>query len=196
MSFTDIDEGIWRFVGLAQYQRLIGDQWFWNSLGTTILFTIASTLLHLGIGMFFALLLNERWFSTTLRNIMRGVLILPGLFNGGGGPDVGAAVPSVWPLQLCEPGCAGTLRAHRVPGDTGLALASIIVVNTWKSYPFYMISILEDCRASQLNCTTLPKSTARQLGSVSVMSPCLNSGLCWSPCPPSTSSPPSATWIW
>lgn len=143
MSFQDVDEGIWRFVGLAQYQRLIADQWFWNSLGTTLIFTILSTALHLGIGMFFALLLNERWFSTTLRNVMRGALILPWVFST-------AAAALMWALLFHPFGLfnyvnlavLGRSEPIAFLGTPGLALVSIILVNTWKSYPFYMISIL------------------------------------------------------
>jgi multiple sugar transport system permease protein len=143
MSFQDVDEGIWRYVGLEQYARLIADQWFWNSLGTTVLFTIASTILHLAIGMFFALLLNERWFSVTLRNVMRGALILPWVFST-------AAAALMWALlyhpfglfNFLNLAVLGRSQPIEFLGTPGLALFSIIVVNTWKSYPFYMISIL------------------------------------------------------
>jgi multiple sugar transport system permease protein len=143
MSFQDVDEGVWHFVGLEQYARLIADQWFWNSLGTTVLFTTASTILHLAIGMFFALLLNERWFSTTLRNVMRGALILPWVFST-------AAAALMWALlyhpfglfNFLNLAVLGRSQPIEFLGTPGLALFSIIVVNTWKSYPFYMISIL------------------------------------------------------
>ena len=46
-----------------------------------LFFTVASVILHIFIGMVLAILLNETWFSTTLRNIMRGLLILPWVFS-------------------------------------------------------------------------------------------------------------------
>lgn len=72
MSFTDVVMGKWYFVGLRQYIDVLQDPWFWNSVTGTIKFTMASTILHLCIGLLFALLLNETWFNTTLRNFMRG----------------------------------------------------------------------------------------------------------------------------
>ena len=81
MSTTDVQAGEKLFVGLQHYLELIQDQWFWNSLVNIVIFTASSVILHLLIGLGFALLLNENWFSNTLRNFMRGVLILPWVFS-------------------------------------------------------------------------------------------------------------------
>ena len=81
MSMTDVDAGVLQFVGLQHYLELLQDQWFWNSLRNVVLFTAASVILHIAIGMGLALLLNETWFNTTVRNFMRGLLILPWVFS-------------------------------------------------------------------------------------------------------------------
>ncbi len=143
ISFTDVDAGRWHFVGFNHYIALLKDRWFWNSLRAITIFTIGSTILHLFIGLIFAVLLNEHWFSNVLRNITRGLLILPWLFST-------AASALMWSL-LFHPfgllnflaqdifGLAKPLVFFETPS---IAMSSLIIVNTWKSYPFYMITIL------------------------------------------------------
>jgi multiple sugar transport system permease protein len=143
MSFTDVVMGEWQFVGFQQYREVVQDPWFWNSVKGTLQFTLASTILHLSIGLVFALLLNETWFNTTLRNCMRGLLILPWVFST-------AAAGLMWSL-LYHPfgllnyllvGVLGYPAPIQFLATPGLAMISVILVNTWKSYPFYMIAIL------------------------------------------------------
>jgi multiple sugar transport system permease protein len=119
------------------------DPWFWNSLKNISVFTATSVILHLLVGLVFALLLNERWFSIPLRNFMRGVLILPWVFST-------AASGLMWSL-LYHPfgllnyfvvGILGQPKPIEFLSTPAMAMASIIAVNTWKSYPFYMIIIL------------------------------------------------------
>jgi multiple sugar transport system permease protein len=98
--------------------------------------------------MAFALLLHGVWFSRTLRNITRGAMILPWVFST-------AAAGLMWSL-LYHPfgllnylavGVLGRSQPIEFLGDPGLALASVIAVNVWKSYPFYMVAILGELQA-------------------------------------------------
>jgi multiple sugar transport system permease protein len=148
MSLRDVSAGRWYFVGIAHYQQVLWDPVFWNAFWNTTVFTVASTLVHLSLGMIFALLLNAVWFSGTLRNITRGALILPWVFST-------AAAGLMWSL-LYHPfgllnylavGVLGRDRPFEFLGDPGLALASVIAVNVWKSYPFYMVAILGELQA-------------------------------------------------
>jgi multiple sugar transport system permease protein len=100
-------------------------------------------VLHLALGLGLALLLNVTWFSRGLRNLVRGALILPWLFST-------AASALMWAL-LYHPfglfnylwvGVLGQPAAIQFLGNPATALLAIIAVNTWKSYPFYMVSIL------------------------------------------------------
>jgi multiple sugar transport system permease protein len=143
MSFQDVAEGHWRFAGGRQYARALGDGLVWNSVRNTAIFTVASTALHLAVGLALALALNQTWFSRTLRNFVRGALILPWLFST-------AASALMWAL-LYHPfglfnylwvGVLGRPAVIQFLGDPTTALAAIIAVNTWKSYPFYMVSLL------------------------------------------------------
>lgn len=148
MSLMDVAAGRWYFVGIAHYEQVLRDPVFWNAFWNTTLFTVASTVVHLTLGMIFALLLHAVWFNGTLRDITRGALILPWVFST-------AAAGLMWSL-LYHPfgllnylavGVLGRNRPLEFLGDPGLALASVIAVNVWKSYPFYMVAILGELQA-------------------------------------------------
>jgi multiple sugar transport system permease protein len=143
MSVQDVADGQWRFAGGLQYARALRDGMVWNSLRNTAIFTVASTVLHLALGLGLALALNQPWFSRRLRNFVRGLLILPWLFST-------AASALMWAL-LYHPfglfnylwvGLLGRPAVIQFLGDPSTALASVVAVNTWKSYPFYMVSLL------------------------------------------------------
>lgn len=143
LSVRNVRQGNWYFVGLQHYTALLQDPWFWNSLKVTIIFAVANMVLHLLIGMIFALLLNEDWFSLTLRNIMRGILILAWIFST-------AAAALMWSLLYHPFGLLNyittSLFNRTTPleylGDPNLALWSVVAVSAWKWYPFYMLIIL------------------------------------------------------
>jgi len=148
MSLVDVEAGVPKFVGIRHYTDLVQDPWFWNSLRNVLVFTISSVILHISIGMGLALLLNEEWFNTTLRNFMRGLLILPWVFST-------ASSGLMWtllyhPFGLLNYMWVGLLNQEapiEFLAKPGLAMASVVAVNTWKSYPFYMIIILGGLQA-------------------------------------------------
>ena len=152
MSVRDVSAGHWYFVGLAHYQQAVRDPVFWNAFRNTAIFTLASTAAHLGLGLAFALLLHEVWFSIALRNVTRGILILPWVFST-------AAAGLMWSL-LYHPfglfnylavGVLGRPQPLAFLGDPGMALAAVTAVNVWKSYPFYMVAILGELQAIPLD---------------------------------------------
>jgi multiple sugar transport system permease protein len=133
----------WKFVGLQHYANMLKDPWFWNSLKLISIVAVTLTVLHISIGMVLALLLNEHWFSTTLRNTMRGILIFCWLFST-------AAAALMWSLLYHPFGLlnyfATILFNLSSPiaflGNAKIALWSVIAVSAWLYYPYYMIMIL------------------------------------------------------
>jgi multiple sugar transport system permease protein len=131
------------FVGLQNYARLIEDRIFWESLKNTLYYTIGSTVLHLLVGGFFALLLNEKWAASPIRNLFRGLLILPWLFSM-------AASALMWALLYSPLGALNHILLSTglvsTPvdflGDRNVVMWSLITINVWKSFPFYMVMIL------------------------------------------------------
>lgn len=135
--------GTGTFVGLAHYRRLIGDGVFWLSMRNTLVYTLGSVFFHMLVGGFMALLLNESFAPARVRNLARGLMILPWIFSL-------AASALIWAL-LYQPGgpinyVLQVMGVVATPidflGDPNLALWSLVVVNVWKYYPFYMVIIL------------------------------------------------------
>ncbi|MGH2458035.1 MAG: carbohydrate ABC transporter permease [Chloroflexota bacterium] len=143
LSVMDQNQGTWVFVGLSNYATTLADPWFWADLLNSAEFTIPSVVLHLAIGLALAVMVNRVWFSISLRNLVRGLLILPWIFST-------AAAALIWSLMFHPFGIFNWIglsilhlpQAIDFLGTPGLAMASLVLVNTWKSYPFYMLAIL------------------------------------------------------
>ena len=142
-EFTGLRDQTATFVGLKNFVSLLDARIYWISMKNTLIFVIATEVLHALIGLLFALALHQHWPSNRLRNLVRGLLILPWLFSM-------AAAGLVWALLLNALGpvnyllvASGILeRAIDFLGDRDTALWALIAVNVWKSYPFYMIMLL------------------------------------------------------
>jgi multiple sugar transport system permease protein len=148
LSTTDVRAGEQFFVGFAHYVALTQDPWFWNSAKVDLIFSVGSTILHLGLGFAFATLLNQAWPSLWLRNVFRGLLILPWVFST-------AAAGLMWTLLYHPFGILNyfwlAVLKQSDPleflAQPGMALVSLTIVNTWKAYPIYMIFILGGLQA-------------------------------------------------
>lgn len=145
LSFQEIDPRTKsaEFVGLANYVELARDRLFWWSFLNSLIFAVASTLGHAAVGIICALLLVARWATPAIRNLVRGLLILPWLFSL-------AAAGLIWGLLYQPTGpvnyllMASGLIGQPIDffGDPRLAIWSLIFINVWKAYPFYMVMIL------------------------------------------------------
>lgn len=131
------------FVGFANYKELFADSKFWNAVSNTIIFVVVSVIAHLAIGMFFAMMLNSKYFKTRTKTIARVIYILPWVFTA-------SVVAILWKLMLQPSGIVNYLlsfvpqvsRTTEWLSDSSIALAVICFINIWCGYPFYMISIL------------------------------------------------------
>ena len=142
-SFQEYSVQIRSFVsvGIDQYRKLFSDPLFWTSLKNTFLFTGGSILLHLGISYPVALLLSAKWPSIRTRNFFRGALIFPFLFSAPAAALLwGLLFRPLGPLNYVIESIFGSTVAFL--GDTRWALASVLLVNGWKSFPLYMVLIL------------------------------------------------------
>ena len=129
------------FVGLGNFVTLANDPIFWQSVGNTIKFTGAATLLKAFGGLGMALVMNQNF---KFKAITRAMLLLPFIV-----PTVLSTVAWQW---IFDPGLGLFNRLLVVSGlaTTGpswlgtpsMAMVSIIMVNTWRGLPFFGISIL------------------------------------------------------
>ena len=130
------------FVGLANYAELFGIEGrFWVALGVTLIWTASTLTLQIVLGVAMALLLNrELW----LRSLARSLVLFPYFVS-----TVVAVLVWRWLFNDMF-GIANqllmTLGIIAAPldwlGTMPTALLSVIVVGTWKFFPFVVIAVL------------------------------------------------------
>jgi multiple sugar transport system permease protein len=131
------------FAGLANYGQVLTNPDFWNAVKNTVLFTVASVVAHLILGMAFALLLNTPLLGNATKAFFRVLFVLPWLFTV-------AIIAVLWRMLLDPNGLVNYLlnAVGLTDGKTewlssvSTALFSVTFINIWSGYPFYMMSLL------------------------------------------------------
>lgn len=133
------------FVQLGNYQWLVEQKIFTTILKNTFLFTGASVVFHLLVGLGLAMLLSSEVINPRMRNIFRGILIVPWLFTT-------VVVATVWRLMLYPGGVVNGILAQlglmdmaqplNWLGEPDLALPAVILINVWAGYPFSLLMML------------------------------------------------------
>ncbi|MEM6401246.1 MAG: sugar ABC transporter permease [Cyanobacteria bacterium P01_D01_bin.116] len=129
------------FSGLNNYGRMMGDGRFWQSFLVTAIFTSASVISELILGLIIALVLNQQFFG---RGLIRTTAILPWalptaliglawawIFND----QYGVANDILLRLGLIKTGINWL-------GEPTLAMIAVIVADVWKTTPFISILLL------------------------------------------------------
>ncbi len=129
------------FSGVDNYVTVLTADEFVPALWHTALWTVLSVAGEYALGLTSALALAQ---PIVGRTVFRGIIVVPwvipivvaGLtWSWMLAPDFG--ITNAWLVQL------GIIRHARFwLGDTGTALLAITVVNIWRSFPFYTISLL------------------------------------------------------
>jgi multiple sugar transport system permease protein len=131
------------FVGLSNYTEVISDNVFFQALWHTLYLTVMSVIVHLILGLGFALLLNTNIIGPLTRAIFRVVYILPWVFTA-------SIIAVLWRLMLNPNGIINYLLITLGIADQRiewlssrqLALQTVTFINIWAGYPFYMVSLL------------------------------------------------------
>ena len=129
------------FSGLSNYQRILGDSRFWQSLYNTSIFTIISVFLELFLGLGVALVLNKSFFG---RGVVRTIAIIPWAL-----PTAVMGLAWAW-IFNDQYGVVNDILSRLGLIDTGinwlgtpsLAMAALIVADIWKTTPFISIILL------------------------------------------------------
>ncbi|MDZ8238971.1 MAG: sugar ABC transporter permease [Nostoc sp. ChiQUE01a] len=129
------------FSGLENYVRMAGDGRFWQSLWITTVFTTASVVLELLLGLLIALVLNQAFLG---RGLVRTIAILPWalptaliglawawIFND----QFGVVNDILRRVGLIQTGINWL-------GDPTLAMIALIFADIWKTTPFISILLL------------------------------------------------------
>jgi multiple sugar transport system permease protein len=127
-------------VGLKNYEALLSNEAFINSLKVTLLYALLFVCLSVGAGLLTALLVNKRFRG---RGGIRALMTAPWAF-----PDIATVIVFIWIFNTAF-GVVNVLGTW-LPFDTSggwltsspLAFVSINIISMWKTFPFYSIVFL------------------------------------------------------
>lgn len=151
------------WLGLANYERLLGDDLFWNALRVTLVFSIVSVVAQMTVGYWLATSLLR---DTFINRVVRSIYFFPTIVAL-------ATIGIVWRFLL-DPsigfvgGVLSAIGAEPIPWlqDTDLALPTVIFVSVWKNLGFTMIILLAGLTAVPehlYEAAKLDGANARQL---------------------------------
>src|SRR3954447_7895727 len=132
--------GLWRFVGFDNYTEAFGSTEFWDAVKTTFLFTAISVTLELVIGLGMALAMHAAFKG---RGLLRTVVLVPWA--------VLTVVSAITFKTLFEPnlglvptilGKVGIAENVVWLGQSGYALAVMVLADVWKTAPFMALLLL------------------------------------------------------
>jgi multiple sugar transport system permease protein len=146
MAFQSNHFGVTRWAGLDNFNEMLNDPTFWQSVEVTLKFTFSMVVVWLLLGLCVALLMN--W-SFKGRGLMRALLMLPWAI-----PDLPIIV--TFSIML-DPNFGVVNRfASWIPGvhhqifwlsDSNLAFIAIVAMVGWKGFPFYALILLSSLQA-------------------------------------------------
>jgi multiple sugar transport system permease protein len=142
LSFTDAKIGSpGEFVGLENYDWLSDDKTFWLSVFNTLLYTVVASVIKFAIGLYLALLLNER---LPFKALIRAMVLIPFIV-----PTVLSAIAFWWIYDSQFSIISWSLKKIGLIqqnidflGDPNNARASVIFANIWRGVPFVAITLL------------------------------------------------------
>ena len=144
-SFTDARLASGRepqFVGLRNYERLIGDQTFLNSIAVTVQFTVLTIIFEFILGLIIAMVINSNFRG---RGAMRAAMLVPW------------AIPTVISAQMWKwmyhdvYGVINDLLVNKLHllqqnvaflAESSTAIPAISAVDIWKTTPFVALLLL------------------------------------------------------
>lgn len=140
LSFTNYTGGPrFRFVALENYTDALTDDRFWSSLWITVRFVVGVVTLQVGLGLTFALLLNQ---PLRLRTLFRGVIFVPTILSS---VAIGLSFalflnPRRGPVNGFLESVGLTAQPWLASPDT--ALATVVMVTVWQFVGYYMVLYL------------------------------------------------------
>ncbi len=148
LGFYDHAHGEWRFVGFSNFVDILSGGGrsftdplnFWFTLGVTVAWTFGNVVLHVTIGVAFALVLRQSWLRG--KGIYRVLLILPWaipnyitalIWRGMFQSEYGAVNAILDVLGLDKVGWFSSWAT---------AFTANVTTNTWLGFPFMMVVAL------------------------------------------------------
>ncbi|HIK11793.1 MAG TPA: sugar ABC transporter permease [Oscillatoriaceae cyanobacterium M33_DOE_052] len=135
-----------RWVGLRNYQNLLLSPEFWEVIGNTVYFTVATVIPSLIIPLVLANALNRPTISTPLRDLLRSAYFIPSITSL-------VAVGLGWRWMFQNNGPVNSLLGylHITPvswlSSTTWAMPVLILLSIWKQLGFNMVVFLAGLQA-------------------------------------------------
>ena len=130
-----------KWVGLANYRKLIHDEAFRHSIVVTVKFTVVTVSFEFVLGLIIALVVNS---SFKGRGVMRAVMLVPWAI-----PTVVSAQMWKWMYDqifgpINDAGVRLHVLSHNVAwvADPSTALWAVSAVDIWKTTPFVALLLL------------------------------------------------------
>ncbi len=148
-SFTSdvIGIGTVKWIGLGNYDRMLNDSKFWNSMRVTLIFMAATVIVSVGAGLISALIMNQQFRG---RSVARTIMTLPWAF-----PDISTVLVFFWILNPSF-GVINVFARLLLPWleqnpkwllDINLAMPLVVAIASWKAFPFYGLVTLSAMQA-------------------------------------------------
>jgi multiple sugar transport system permease protein len=129
------------FVGLDNYQYVLTDPGFWNSLQVTAYFAVATIAIEMTLGLVIALVVNHNFRG---RGILRAAMLIPWAI-----PAVVSAEMWAWMYAPANGAIDGLLSLLHVTqnqldplGSATWAMPAVILVDVWRNTPFTALLLL------------------------------------------------------
>ena len=166
LSFTDARIGrTGVFIGLENYEWIVMDPKFHTAVFFTIFYTVVASAAKFAIGLYLAVLLNER---LPFKAFLRAIILIPFIV-----PTVLSAIAFWWIYDPQFSVVSWSLREMGwiegnidFLGDPWNSRWSVIFANVWRGVPFIAISLLAGLQtvpASLYEAATLDGATPWQM---------------------------------
>lgn len=141
-----IDKTITGFVGLDNFKAAMADPHFGKAVGNTVVWTLASVAGEFIVGLGAALLLNAKFKGRIFFRVAAFVpwlvpIVVAGMtWSWMANPDFGIINRVLVDIGLVD-------RGINFLGDANWAMAFVIMVNIWRTFPYYMVTFLAALQA-------------------------------------------------
>ncbi len=143
LSFFDVKlTGDKNFIGIANYEKLLTDSAFYNSLFTTALYLLGTVVGTTLVGLLVALLMNQKFpFRNTVRTIILLPYFAPVISVVFGWQFIFDPVNGIYNHMMVDVLHLSDSR-HNLIGDPGTALLVVILFDIWKHFPLSYLLII------------------------------------------------------
>jgi ABC-type sugar transport system permease subunit len=137
-SFTDYNGMTMSWIGIDNYVTLFHDERFLTAISNTLVFTVESLVVGVGIALISSLILHE---IHTGKSFFRGIFFMPVVTNM-------VAVSMLWKLLYLKRGVINALLitvglpAMSFLGSPDNAMHAIVVTSAWQGFGYSMVIFL------------------------------------------------------